>query len=230
MEPRGAADLADLSLLSGFGSPVRRRLYEFVARAGRAVGREEAAESAGISRSLAAYHLDKLTAVGLLEAGFTSRHEGRGRGAGRPAKLYRRSRKEFVLRAPPRDYELLGELLVRAADEDASGIVRATLEQVAYDVGYSLGQEASRGEETAREGLMAALRQRGFEPFEDEDGTIRLRNCPFEQVATQCPDVVCNVNLRLVCGVVEGLGLRDAQAALEPEEGRCCVAIAAARE
>jgi predicted ArsR family transcriptional regulator len=227
MEPRRAADLTDLPQLSGLASPLRRRLYELVAGAGTAVGRAEAAASAGISRSLAAYHLDRLVAAGLLEASF-SRESGRG--GGRPAKLYRRSRREFVLQAPPRDYQLLGELLVRAADEDRSGGVRSTLERVAYNLGRSLGEQAKRNGATGRKELTDALRLRGFEPVEDDDGTIRLRNCPFEKVASECPDVVCNLNLRLLHGVIEGLGLREERAVLEPQEGRCCVVIRPAGE
>jgi predicted ArsR family transcriptional regulator len=229
MQPRRAADLADLAQLSGLASPLRRRLYELVAEAGTAVGRDEAATSAGISRSLAAYHLDRLVDAGLLEASF-SRGGRRGAGGGRPAKLYRRSRREFVLQAPPRDYQLLGELLVRAADEDRSGGVRSTLERVAYNLGRGLGQQTKRNGATARKELTNALRLRGFEPVEDEHGTIRLRNCPFEKVASECPDVVCNLNLRLLQGVIEGLGLREERALLEPQEGRCCVVIRAAGE
>src|SRR5215212_5745541 len=230
MEPRGAADLTDLAQLSGLASPLRRRLYELVAEAGTAVGRDEAATSSGISRSLAAYLLDKLVDAGLLEASFSRGSGRRGPGGGRPAKLYRRSRRAVVLQAPPRDYQLLGEMLVRAADEDRSGRVRSSLERVAYNLGLSLGEQAKRNGATGHNELTQALRLRGFEPVEDEHGTIRLRNCPFEKVASECPDVVCNLNLRLLHGVIQGLGLREERAVLEPQEGRCCVVIRAAGE
>ncbi len=82
VEARRAADLADLSSLSALGSQVRRRLYEFVSDAGRAIGRDEASASVGISRSLAAYHLDKLVERGLLEASFVRQRERGGPGAG----------------------------------------------------------------------------------------------------------------------------------------------------
>jgi predicted ArsR family transcriptional regulator len=227
VEQRPAADLAELTPFSALVSPVRRRLYELVSAAGRAIGRDEAAASAGVSRSLAAYHLDKLVERGLLEASFRRQGERRGPGAGRPAKFYRRASREFVLRTPPRDYQLLGELLVRAADEDRSGAMRATLDRCAYEVGRRLGQEARQKKASGPNELMDALRRRGYEPFEDEHGAIRLRNCPFETIATQCPEVVCGVNLRLLQGLIEGLDLERARAALEPGEGRCCVAITA---
>jgi predicted ArsR family transcriptional regulator len=217
--------LADLTPLSALGSLVRRRLYELVSAAGRAIGRDEAAASVGVSRSLAAYHLDKLVERGLLEASFSRQRERGGPGAGRPAKLYQRARREFVLRAPPRDYQLLGELLVRAADDDRTGAVRGTLERVAYKFGCSLGEQAKQNAGTDRNKLWDALRLRGYEPVEDEHGAVRPRNCPFETIARQCPDVVCGLNLRLLQGLLKGLDLRQARAILEPEEGHCCVVI-----
>jgi len=66
------------------------------------------------------------------------------------------------------------------------------------------------------------LRARGYEPYEDEPGVQRLRNCPFHAVAQRQPEVVCDMNLALLAGLVEG---RDVTASLEPGPGRCCVAL-----
>src|SRR5437660_11922747 len=138
MELRGAAELGDVEALSVLGDRTRRRLYEFVAESGRPVGRDECGQATEIGRSLVAYHLDKLVEHGLLEASY-ARPAGRtGPGAGRPAKLYQNARREFVVWAPARDYRLLAELLVRAADE-ADGEVKAAITRAAREVGYSLG-------------------------------------------------------------------------------------------
>lgn len=220
----GAADLADLAPLNALGNPVRRRLYEVVADAGRLIGRDEAAASVGISRSLAAYHLDKLVEHGLLDTSFSRRQERSGPGAGRPPKLYRRADREFALRTPPRDYRLLGELLVRAARDDHSGAMRRTLERTAYELGRSLGDAASRETADDQDPLAGVLRRRGYEPYEDETGTLRLRNCPFDTVARRDPDLVCGLNLRLLEGLLEALDI-PADARLEPEATHCCVAI-----
>ena len=67
MEIVNAAGLADLAALSALADPTRRRLYGLVVEAGRPLGRDEAVAAVGISRSLAAYHLDKLAEQGLLE-------------------------------------------------------------------------------------------------------------------------------------------------------------------
>jgi predicted ArsR family transcriptional regulator len=225
VEPvRGAADLADLTPLNALAHSVRRRLYEFVAAASRAVGRDGAAAAVGVSRSLAAYHLDKLVEHGLLEAGYSRQGEPGGPGAGRPPKLYRRARRDFALGVPPRDYRLLGDLLVRAVREDHSGVVRRTLERVAHKHGRSVGADAMRTARDDRTTLPDVLRLHGYEPFESESGTIRLRNCPFEAFACQDPELVCGLNLRLLEGLIDGLQI-DARAALQPQEGQCCVAI-----
>jgi predicted ArsR family transcriptional regulator len=224
MDAAYAAGLSDLDALVVLGDRTRRRLYEFVVEEVEPVSRDEAAGAAQIDRSLAAYHLDKLVESGLLEASY-GRPPGRaGPGAGRPAKLYRRTRREFVLRTPPRDYQLLAELLVRAVGDDPSGTVRRTLDRVAYDVGRSRGERAKQDGGDGRGELKHLLRLRGYEPVEDEQGTVRLRNCPFETVASECPEVVCALNLRLVEGLIDGLSIRR-RAALEPRQGLCCVAI-----
>src|SRR5438067_412829 len=53
----------------------RRVMYAFIRRTRRPVTRDEAAASAGISRKLAAFHLDKLVDAGLLR----TRREAGGR-------------------------------------------------------------------------------------------------------------------------------------------------------
>jgi predicted ArsR family transcriptional regulator len=69
------------------------------------------------------------------------------------------------------------------------------------------------------------LREHGFEPCHDEAGLIRLRNCPFHQLAARHPEIVCGMNLALIEGVVAGLGATGMRPALDPGPGRCCVVI-----
>ena len=214
---QAAAALQDLEALSALADPARRRLYDFVCGEGRPVGREEAALQAGIGRTLAAYHLDRLAASGLLEVSY-GRLSGRsGPGAGRPAKLYRRSEREFVLRTPPRDYFLLAQILVRV-DEEGGGAVRAAVERSAREVGEEIGRSGDRA------AIEELLRERGYEPFVDDEGVLRFRNCPFHALAATHRDAVCSLNLALVEGILDGAGARR-HAALEPDRAGCCVAV-----
>jgi len=205
--------------LASLDEPIRRRLFDHVRRSSTPVGREEAAESVGIGRSLAAYHLDKLAEEGLLVTTYR-RPEGRGGpGAGRPAKLYAASEAEVSVSVPTRDYELAAHLFAEAAEADPTGKTKAGLEAVATRTGRRLG-EGLRGA-----ALLDALAVRGYEPFEDGAGALRLANCPFHRLAADHRDLVCGMNRAYLEGLLEGLQRGDVTANLEPEPGRCCVVV-----
>lgn len=233
---------AGIAVLGSLDDPVRHRLYQFVAARGAPVGRDEAAAAAGIGRPLAAYHLDKLVELGLLTASY-QRPPGRGGpGAGRPAKVYARSGAEFAVSVPPRDYELAARLLTAAVEADGSGTSQTALEGAARRFGASLGQRRAAGDGGPEAALdvLDVLDEHGFEPFRDTGGTIRLRNCPFRQLAAEHPAVVCGMNLALVDGVITGVLSGDPATTpattrpalrpmLEPRPGCCCVAISTGR-
>jgi predicted ArsR family transcriptional regulator len=213
--PSSSQDLASLSSLD---DPVRHQLYEVVSRQAEPVGRDEAAAAAGIGRALAVYHLDKLVESGLLTASY-QRPAGRsGPGAGRPAKLYARSDREFTVAVPPREYELAARLLVQAVESDPSGRSRSALR----DAARQLGSELRSGQAQDLEG---ALAEHGYEPSRDDDGVIRLRNCPFHRLAEHHRDTVCGMNLGLIEGMVSGLEADGWRPVLDPQPGYCCVAI-----
>ena len=123
--------MTDLASLSSLDDPVRRRLYEVVRERAEPVGRDEAAVAAGVGRALAVYHLDKLVEAGLPTASYQRPPGRNGPGAGRPAKLYTRSDREFAVTVPPREYELAARLLVQAVESDPSGNCRAALLEAA---------------------------------------------------------------------------------------------------
>src|SRR5258707_11987840 len=218
-----------LAALSSLDDRVRGRLYEFVSGQAEPVGRAEAAAAAGIGRPLAAYHLDRLVELGLLTASY-QRPRGRGGpGAGRPAKMYARSGREFAVTVPPREYELAARLLAQAVESDRGGASRAALDDAARQFGAELGRRsvASDAQGGARQAMDMALREHGFEPCQDEDGTVWLRNCPFHQLAARHPGLVCGMNLALIEGLVAGLGAGGVIPALDPGPGRCWVVIGA---
>jgi len=218
----------DLASLSSLDDPLRRRLYEVVTSQPGPVSRDEAASAAGIGRALAVYHLDKLVESGLLTASY-QRPPGRsGPGAGRPAKMYARSEREFAVTVPPREYELAARLLVQAVEADPSDRSRTALAGAARRLGAELGSafRLAAGEAAAAgRDVTGVLTQQGYEPCCDADGVIRLRNCPFHQLAEQHRELVCGMNLALVEGLVEGLGADGWRPALDPRPGQCCVAI-----
>jgi predicted ArsR family transcriptional regulator len=162
-----------LTSLAGLGDPLRRALYRHVAERGTPVSREDAAAAAGISRPLAAYHLDKLIDDGLQEARYQRRGGRPGPGAGRPAKHYVRAGPQIEVSLPARDYGALAELLAGAVEADASGSAQGALNRAASALGTELGAEAAA--HTAADGnptqalaaLRRALASRGYEPDDD---------------------------------------------------------------
>jgi predicted ArsR family transcriptional regulator len=222
-----------LAGVAGLGDPVRRALYRYVAGRGDAVGRDEAARAAGIGRSLAGYHLDKLVDDGLLEARFERRSGRSGPGAGRPAKLYQRAR-QIELSLPARDYAALAELLARAVEADPSGAARSALAGAARELGTRLGAEVAdrtrpgAGPDDVLAAVREVLADRGYEPYDQAPGVLRLRNCPFHRLAAGHRQLVCGANLAMVEGLADRLGgTEPVQVRLDPRPGQCCVAVSA---
>ncbi|HSL78003.1 MAG TPA: helix-turn-helix domain-containing protein [Candidatus Limnocylindrales bacterium] len=211
---------------------LRREMYLHVRRARTPVSREEIADALGISRKLAAFHLDKLVERGLLSATY-ARPPGRGgRGAGRSAKYYAPSSREVDVTIPERHYDLMGTILVRAIDDQQPGeATAATAKRVARAIGEDMGRRERERRRLPRPGAERAmsvasevLSSCGYEAYRD-DGTVRLRNCPFHALAQQSRDLVCGLNRELVQGVVSGLGNDTLDVALAPLPDGCCVQL-----
>lgn len=220
-----AAQIAGLAVLD---EPVRRSLYLYVVGRANAVGREEAARAVGLSRALAGFHLDRLADEGLLEVSFRRLSGRQGPGAGRPAKLYRRSSRDLAVSLPPRSYELAARLLAAAVQESGAGQTQSALGEAARRAGREIGADARAraGSRAGKKRLLAAtlasLAATGYEP-DHEAGAILLRNCPFHALVGEHRELVCGMNLSLMEGVVEGVALVGVTPVLEPEPGRCCV-------
>src|SRR3954467_10817887 len=90
-DPAGRNLDTSLTALAALGEPLRRALYQFVARQDHAVSRDEAAEGLAIPRPAAPFPPDRLVDPGLLDTEFRLLSGRQGPGAGRPAKLYRRA-------------------------------------------------------------------------------------------------------------------------------------------
>ena len=220
-----------LAALAALAEPLRRSLYLHVAESSDGVSREDAAAALGVSRSVAAFHLDKLAELGLLDVEYRRPPGRRGPGAGRPAKLYRRAHEELAFTVPERHYDLAASILAAAvADAQEQSVpVDQALREAAHRCGRDLGSlpaETSEPDSDAQAlGRVAeVLTTQGYEPRRDGD-RVTLENCPFHALAEQHRTLVCTMNLDMVKGVLEGAGAADVEAALEPRPGRCCVTL-----
>jgi predicted ArsR family transcriptional regulator len=194
-------------------------LYDYVRRAGHPVTREEAAEAQGMSRNLTAFHLDKLVESGLLCARYEA-PTGQPRGRGRTPKVYELAGDGVAVTIPERRYELIAEILADAVVGDPADAERAA-QRHARQRGLDLGVQVR----AAGADIVAALAALGFEP-QSEPGRVLLRNCPFHALAIRHADLVCGLSHAFLVGLVDGSGLADVEARLEPRPGACCVRLA----
>lgn len=239
----------EIEALGALADPRRRAVYEHVAAAGGALSRDQVAEALGIGRNLAAHHLDRLAEAGLLDVSFARLSGRTGPGAGRPAKLYRRSAAEHAVSLPPRGYRVLAEVFADAVEAAGAepalyAAARRHGARLATQVAAELAATSPSSPHVTPGGSVAAgapgapdrvgvgapggdggdraeavLRRLGYEPYAD-GGVWRMRNCPFDAVARTHPGSVCGANLALLEGALGG-GVR-----IDPGPEGCCVVVA----
>jgi predicted ArsR family transcriptional regulator len=232
---RGRQALAAVALLA---DELRGRLYRFVRAQPAPVTRDQAAAAVGISRKLAAFHLDKLVAAGLLEPA-TPDPASRQPGPGRAPKAYRPSADEVSVSVPARRYDALGELLAQAIVADGpAGTARRAAQRLARDRGQALGTRVRAQRRLGRLSPERALTVTGellatcgYEPARPAAHLVVLTNCPFQSVAGSAPELVCALNHEFFAGLLQGLRVRRVAAVLDPaaaaDPHRCCVLLKA---
>lgn len=229
--PPAPLDPKSVRAIAALDDPSRRELYALARASGEPITREIAAERLGISRKLAAFHLDKLVDAGLLVADFG--RSTRTRTLGRTPKGYRPSSLEVSVTIPQRSYQRLAEMLLDAASSTSS---KRTGYDAALRAGASAGERAGaeiragvRGGRIGPErGLTLAeaeLRTRGFEPVRESANCVTLTNCPYQPLAAQATELVCGLNHSFITGLVRGLGAPGIQALLAPSPPHCCVVL-----
>lgn len=219
-----------IKAVAALDDELRRGMFTFIRAARRPVTRDEAATAVGISRKLAAFHLDKLVDAGVLQADF---QPAGGRKVGRAPKAYRPVDSDIRVGIPPRSPELLAELLLQAvlACGEHENATAATI-RVAREHGRQIGvteRERARpgrlGAERALTLIVGILQRQGFEADRTSSTAVRLRTCPFHPLAAKAPEAVCGLNHALLDGIVDGLAAPAVRAVLDPRTGECCVEV-----
>jgi predicted ArsR family transcriptional regulator len=225
-ERGGVSD--DFAAAAALHDPVRLALYRFTVGQVGSVSRDEAAEAIGIRREMAAFHLDRLVDAGLLDVEFRRLSGKQGPGAGRPAKLYRRSTRQVQVSLPPRRYDIAAGLFAAALGDPKAP--RQALSTVARQLGETSGRHARERAGRAPRGrrlldsLMTVLSDWGYEPSVD-DGDVVLRNCPFDDLR-KYDDIVCRtMNRALIEGLVAGSGSDDLFATFHRQPPGCCMLV-----
>jgi predicted ArsR family transcriptional regulator len=195
------------------------------------LGVADVAGRIGVHVNTARFHLEALA-----EEGTVVRAPERPSGPGRPRTVY--APRPGMDRGGARGYRLLAEILlshVSAAGPDAGQVARQAGRAWG---GFLAGQPRPFQRVTADEALgrlTALLAGLGFEPALEAAGqaaTIRLRHCPFLELAEEYDQLVCRIHLGLVQGALTQWAPRDLPApvtatALEPfaEPGACLVRL-----
>jgi hypothetical protein len=114
--------------------------------------------------------------------------------------------------------------LARAIEADDSGRAEAALDRSAPRCRGGAERPGLRGLSPGASTVQSLLVDRGYEPYDDE-GVIRLRNCPFDQLANAHRELVCRADLAFVEGLLEGHLDSGMRAVLDPRPEQCCVAL-----
>lgn len=220
--------LADPAPAAALGES-RARVLDLLRHADARLGVQEIAERAGLHPNTARFHLDALVEADLAERAT----EGGGQ-PGRPRTVYRA--RPAAAAAGRRSYRLLAEILTTLVAEHlpqperiAAGAGRAwggyLIERPAPFEHVDPGQAVER--------LVGVLAEIGFDPEVEkadrgrgESGTrVRLRHCPFREVAEHHRDVVCSLHLGLMQGALAELRTPVTAERLDPfVEPSLCIA------
>ncbi len=220
-------------LASALGDPTRRRVFFVVREADEALTKNEVAETVGIDRRLAGFHLDKLVEQGFLVADFRRRERG-GPGAGRPPKIYSLAETEVGVALPERHYALLAELLLKAMTDDSGRSPEDQLEHVGFEFGRSLAEEQGRDDAsnfTPTQAIAEVVRLLTRYGFAAQTGgekrkmTITACACPFEEMAFHDPERVCGLDRSIWRGILSVIapGSRIQNVSARAEGDDACV-------
>jgi len=213
--------------LGALADPVRRALYRFVSEQPDAVSRDQAADGVEVPVHTAKHHLERLVEEGLLVTEFRRLTGRTGPGAGRPAKLYRRSAREVAVSLPSRRYDLAGQVLADAVERAMDGTPMVEAVSEAADNAARIVVEASPPKDGPELGLIRdVLAAYGYEPRIEDD--LVLGNCPFDRLASDHRDLVCGMNLEFVTGIARRLGCTGVGIEVEDDPSRCCVRVTGA--
>jgi predicted ArsR family transcriptional regulator len=210
---------------------LRRGMYTFIRAAHRPVTRDEAATAVGISRKLAAFHLDKLVDAGVLQADYQP--VSGIRKVGRAPKVYRPVDTDIRISIPPRQHDLLASILLDAVlaggeQESAADAALRIAREHGQEVGATEREQLRPGRLGAERALTlttAVLQRHGFEPDRTSPACVRLHTCPFHPLASKAPQMVCGINHAFLSGLLAGLDATSVHAVLDPRAGECCVEV-----
>lgn len=183
----------------------RSQVLDAVQRADAPVGVSEVARELGVHPNTARFHLEALVRDGIVE-----RVPGASSGPGRPPVGYRA--RPGLARGSSRRYRVLAEILLGQLSTTAEPAAAATAAGRVWGA-HVVPRPASFSQVDAAESvarLTAMLDEMDFapEPVGGDPGLperLRLRHCPFFELAEPYRELVCSVHLGLMQGALAEL-------------------------
>ena len=226
-----AAAQQGATLHRALSDPSRLRILEVLQQTEKPLDARALGTRVGLHTNTVRSHLRVLT-----EAGLVSTRPEKRTGPGRPRVLYEAAAEPTDERAPA-SYRLLAQILASSLGSEPDPSTRA--EKAGQAWGAHLVRKpppftSISTQETLDEvvrlheqhGFKAELRQakRGQE--------LVLKRCPFQEVATTYPAVICSVHLGLIRGALAELGTGVEADRLEPfaEPGACVAHVTGVRK
>ncbi len=190
----------------------RQIVLHSLRRSPEALGVADVAALTELHPNTARFHLDALAEDGLAVRTIETRTS-----PGRPRVLY-------VARAEAmgqRSYGLLAEMLagLAATVGDAREAALATGRSWGRQMIERPSSHRVLDTDVAVDALRQVLVDIGFQPEASTDGettSLMLQHCPFREVATRHPEVVCGVHLGIMQGVLDELGGAAVAESLDP--------------
>ncbi len=206
-DDRESFSAAVSAITAALGDQTRREIYLYISDKGTKTA-AEVAEVFRLHPNVARHHLEKLLAGGYLEVSLSPHTPG----AGRPAKLYQKSRLMKQSDLLPKTDALLITLLKKMMET----IPPETLDVIAYQVGWEYGKsltlnmsvgESMKSLRSAMVTIANSLTALGFSAHtrQEPGGTEIIRDiCPFGSLAAGTP-ALCSVDKAIVEGMLAGL-------------------------
>jgi predicted ArsR family transcriptional regulator len=157
---------------------------------------DDTADAAGVHRTVAHGHLERLVALGYLVVG-----QRRGK-SGKPANLYRLADQQIDFSFPVRRFARLAGLLAEGLQtRGQEGIEAARVAGRRY--GASLVSKPARSPQS----VLRELAPLGADYVIVDDDEVLARNCIFRQACVVAGDVVCELHAGLLEGAFQQAGL-----------------------
>lgn len=191
-----------LPVYKALGDNTRYAIYLELARSDVPLSTTEIADSLELHPNTVRPHLERMREVGLLEVDADSRGT-----VGRPQHRWSLAADAPSLGLEPSEFRLLARLLAGVAAQ--AGLDAEAIAEVGRIEGRRSGSlRAAAGTQSCLEALVDELADLGFDPAIGEDRdltTVAFASCPFREVASEFPGLVCQLHRGIVEGVVEGV-------------------------